>query len=122
MATINKNLAQKLIAGNGKTKEGSAGYVLVRYQNRTKYDIPGADLYDPEAKINVFDYAVFKTEKAYLNFLESETVGGVDVLWASEKFKKDELRREEQEIESEFESFVPVLDSLHFDKPGKHER
>lgn len=122
MATISRELADSLIAGNGKTKEGSAGYVLVRYQNRSKYDIPGIDLYDPDAKLNVFDYAIFRSKKAYETFMESESIGGVDVLWASDKFKRDELKREQAEIESEFESFVPVLHDLQFTKPGRRER
>ncbi len=122
MATISRELADRLLAGNGKTKEGSAGYVLVRYQNRNKYDVPGADLYDPDAKINVFDYAIFRSKRAYEQFMESDSVGGVDVLWASEKFKKDELKREEAELESEFESFVPILHDLQFTKPGRRER
>ena len=68
MSTINRELANELLKGNGKSKHGSAGYCLVRYQNRTKYDIPGVDLYDPDAKINCFDYAIFPNKRKYEEF------------------------------------------------------
>jgi len=95
MSTINRELANELLKGNGKSKHGSAGYCLVRYQNRTKYDIPGVDLYDPDAKINCFDYAIFPNKRKYEEFMESDMVGGVDILWSSERFKKDEMKREQ---------------------------
>lgn len=126
MATINRALADKLVKGKGKSKEGSAGYVLVRYQNRTKYDIPGADMYDPDAEVNVFDYAVFNTKRAYEHFMESDMVGGVDILWASEKFKKDEVKRQEKELSAELmEGAADMLYGLekYTDiKPGRRER
>lgn len=113
MATINKSLAHELVKGNGKCKKGSAGYCLVRYQNRTKYDLPGVDLYDPEAKINCFDYAIFANKRKFEIFLESDTVGGIDILWGSEKFKQDEAERELAEQQAELmEGAVDFLNDL----------
>jgi len=76
---------------------------LVRYQNRTKYDIPDVDFYNPDAKINCFDYAIFSSKRKYEQFLNSDTVGGVDILWGSEMFKKDEQKREEREQSEEWD-------------------
>jgi len=126
MATINRKLADELIKGEGKTKQGTAGYVLVRYQNRSKYEIPNVDFFDPDAKVNVFDYAIFKNKKAYESFLRADTVGGVDILWGSEQFKKDEVKRQQDELNlelmEEFTDYIDPLDDLHFDRPGRHER
>ena len=107
MATINRQLADKLIQGNGKSKEGSAGYVLVRYQNRTKYGIPGVDLYNPNAEVNCFDYAVFSSKRKYEEFLKSETIGGVDILWGSQNFLIDEKKRKQEELWDEVKGFFP---------------
>lgn len=101
MATINRELADELIKGEGKSEHGSAGYCLVRYQNRTKYDIPNVDLYNPDAEVNCFDYAIFPNKRKFDLFLESETVAGVDILWASEKCKRDEAARELEEDSDE---------------------
>lgn len=106
MATIDRELAEKLVKGSGKCKEGSAGYVLVRYQNRTKYDIPGVDLHNPNAEVNCFDYAILSSKRKYEEFLESETVGGVDILWGSDKFQRDESKREQEELWSEATDFI----------------
>lgn len=80
MATINKSLAEELVKGNGKCKKGGAGYCLVRYQNRSKYNLPGVDLYDPEAKVNCFDYAIFANKRKFEIFQENDNVGGIDIL------------------------------------------
>jgi hypothetical protein len=101
MSTINRQLAEELIKGDGKSKHGTAGYVLVRYQNRTKYDIPGIDLYNPDAENNVFDYAIFSSKQKYEEFLQADTVGGIDILWGSARFKKDEEKRQEEELSEE---------------------
>lgn len=101
MSTINRQLADELIKGNGKSKQGTAGYCLVRYQNRMKYNIPNVDLYNPEAKMNCFDYAIFTNKAKYEEFLNSDNVGGVDILWASERCKKDEAKRELTEEQAE---------------------
>jgi len=112
MATINRILAEKIVKGNGKCKEGTAGYVLVRYQNRIKYDISNVDLYDPDAKVNCFDYAIFANERKYLQFLEDENIGGVDILWGSKKFYKDEQSREEKELLDEAAAEFIDLDDI----------
>jgi hypothetical protein len=115
MATIDRALAEELIKGNGKCKHGTAGYVLVRYQNRTKYDIPRVDLYNPDAEINCFDYAVFSTRRKYEEFLGSDTVGGVDILWASERFKRDEIKREQEaEAEELMEGTEDIINELPY--------
>lgn len=105
MATINKQLAGELVRGGGKYRGDKRACCVVMYQNRTKYDLPGVDLYDPEAPVNCFDYAVFYDRGRYLRFLDSDTVGGVTVLWGSEKFHKEEaeavLREESEEFTSE---------------------
>jgi len=131
MSTINRTLADKLVEGNGKCKEGSAGYVLVRYQNRTKYG-PNVNCIDPDAKINCFDYAIFANRRKYEEFMNADTVGGVDILWASERFKKDEKVWEEAEEAAELYSLAGDLSDLHpeYDgdedveiiKPGRKER
>jgi len=126
MATIDRALADKLIKGNGKCKEGTAGYCLVRYQNRTKYDIPGVDLYNPDAEKNVFDYAVFSSRKKYEEFMQSETVGGVDILWGSTRFKKDQEARIRAEAEAEMtgglQEFFPYSDTKKLLKSAGKER
>lgn len=128
MSTINILLANELVRGNGKSKFGSAGYCLVRYQNRTKYDIPNIDLYNPDTELNVFDYAIFSNREKYEAFLESDTVGGVDVLWASEKFKKDEIERISIEEKKELlEDVADILNEYGFEddmsrKPSARER
>lgn len=121
MATINRALADELVKGNGKSKHGTAGYCLVRYQNRTKYDIPGIDLYNPDAEKNVFDYAIFSSRKKYEEFLSADTIGGVDILWGSERFKKDEIRRELDEYSGEYGTEVLVKLGL-IKMPGRRER
>lgn len=101
MSTINRQLADELVKGNGKSKHGTAGYCLVKYQNRMKYDIPNVDTTDPDAKINCFDYAIFTDKEKFEEFVNSDTVGGVDILWASERCKKDEEKRELEEEKDE---------------------
>lgn len=110
MSTINKTLAQELVINEGRHKKDKIAYCVVRYQNRTKYDLPNVDLYDPEAPINCFDYAVFYDQARYLNFLEAETVGGVDILWGSRKFHKEdeEARLKEESDELTYEFFDPL--------------
>ncbi len=126
MATINKSLAEELVKGNGKCKAGTAGYCLVRYQNRTKYDLPGVDLYDPEAKVNCFDYAIFPNKKKFDLFQDSETVGGIDILWGSEKFNQDETKRELAEQQAELmEGAGAILlsfDDEMEDRPSRREK
>lgn len=100
MATINKTLAEELVKNEGRFKGDKRAYCVLMYQNRTKYDLPGVDLYNPEAPINCFDYTVFYDQPHYLRFLEDETVGGITVLWGNEKFHKEEreaISREESE-------------------------
>ena len=124
MSTINRELADELLKGDGKSKHGTAGYCLVRYQNRTKYDIPGVDLYDPEAKVNCFDYAIFSNRRKYEEFMNSDTIGGVDVLWASNRFKKDEEARIRVEGEAELtEGLIGLASEFEDDEtPGLIER
>lgn len=111
MATINKSLAEELVKGNGRCKKGAVGYCLVRYQNRTKYDLPGVDYYNPEAKVNCFDYAIFADKRKFELFQESDMVGGIDILWGSEKFKQDEAKRELAEQQEELmEGAIDLLD------------
>ncbi|EKD52676.1 MAG: hypothetical protein ACD_61C00275G0005 [uncultured bacterium] len=125
MATINKSLAEELVRGNGKCKKGTAGYCLVRYQNRTKYNLPGVDLYDPEAKINCYDYAIFADKRKFEIFQESETVGGIDILWGSERFKQDEAKRELAEDKAELmegtADFLNHLEDYPERRPGRPE-
>lgn len=124
MSTISKDLAEELVKRNGKSKSGSAGYCLVRYQNRTKYHLPGVDLYNPESKVNCFDYAVFRKKSDYEIFLNSDTVGGVDVLWGSKKFHKDQQTREEKELLEESYALIDAIDEtdLEIKKPSRRER
>jgi hypothetical protein len=136
MATINRTLADELVKGNGKSKHGTAGYCLVRYENRTKYDISGVDFYNPDAEKNVFDYAIFTNKRKYEEFLNADTVGGVDILWGSERFKKDELKRvEDAEKEellegvsdilaeySEEDEFIEKQNAEILKKPSRRER
>jgi len=123
MSTINKSLAQELISGNGKSKKGTAGYCLVRYQNRTKYDLPGVDLYNPDAEVNCFDYAIFRSKKGYEKFLESDTVGGVDILWASKKCKEDQQTREmAEELADIYQLDVSDTTDFEVKKPSRRER
>lgn len=121
MSTINKSLAQELIKGNGKRKKGTAGYCLVRYQNRTKYDLPGVDLYNPDAEVNCFDYAIFSSRKKFEKFMESDTVGGVDVLWASNKCKEDEEIRVSTEELLEMADLVDETET-EVTRPSRRER
>ena len=124
MSTINRELAEELVRGDGKSKHGTAGYCLVRYQNRTKYDIPGVDLYDPNAKVNCFDYAIFSSRRKYEEFTNSDTVGGVDILWGSKRFKKDEEERIRTEEGAELTEGIADLISEFGDEeiPGLSER
>ncbi len=107
MSTIDKTLAQELVKNEGRYKGDKRAYCVVRYQNRTKYDLPNVDLYDPEAPVNCFDYAVFYDQVRYLNFLEADTVGGVDILWGSPKFYKEDEEARLKEESEELTSFLP---------------
>ncbi|MCX6705346.1 MAG: hypothetical protein NT162_03360 [Candidatus Woesebacteria bacterium] len=126
MSTINRELADELLKEGGKSKHGSAGYCLVRYQNRTKYDIAGVDLYDPDAKINCFDYAIFSNKRKYQEFMESDTVGGIDILWGSAGFYKDEKERELTDVDSDITTEMAFLGQEFEDdetsEPGIRER
>ncbi len=106
MATINKELAEKLVKDEGRYKDDKRAYCVLMYQNRTKYDLPGVDLYDPEAPINCFDYTVFYDRARYLKFLDAETVGGVTVMWGSETFHREELEATKAEENREFTEFA----------------
>ncbi|HJZ06181.1 hypothetical protein A2634_01915 [Candidatus Amesbacteria bacterium RIFCSPHIGHO2_01_FULL_48_32] len=110
MATINRQLAEELVERNGRYKGDRMAYCVVRYQNRTKYGLSGVSLYDPDARINCFDYAVFYRKGTYERFMVSDTVGGVDVLWGSKKFNGDEEKRrrgeESRELHVDWEEIL----------------
>lgn len=96
MPTINKKLAEELIEKCKKQKKPKI-YCVVRYQNRTKGD---------SEKGTYSDYAVCYKLEHYQAIMRSDFIGGVDVLWASKRFKADAQKQEQVELLSEALSFV----------------
>ena len=91
MPTISKDLAEREIARLKKQKHPKV-YCIVRYQNRLKGD---------SEKMTYSDYAICYKRAHYDTLMQSDIVGGIDVLWSSERFKTDEKKAEYDELQNE---------------------
>lgn len=88
MPTISKDLAEREIA-RLKNQKRPKVYCIVRYQNRFN---------DDSENMTYSDYAVCYKREHYDALMQSDFVGGIDVLLASERFKKDERKTEQDEL------------------------
>ncbi|MDO8557968.1 MAG: hypothetical protein Q7S09_02110 [bacterium] len=94
MPTISKDLAEREIVRLKKQKRPKV-YCIVRYQNRLKGD---------GEKIMYSDYAICYKREHYDSLMRSGFIGGIDVLWASEKFKTE--NRSEEMDEGDIEDYL----------------
>ena len=92
MPTISKTLAEREIKRLKKQKKPKA-YCIVRYQNRLKGD---------SKKASYSDYAICYKPSHYQALMESNFVGGIDILWASERFVKDQQDQLDEDVLAEF--------------------
>ncbi|VVB83414.1 Uncharacterised protein [uncultured archaeon] len=79
MPTIDKALAEAEIERVKKQKKPKV-YCIVRYQNRLNGD---------SEKGIYSDYSICYNLRDYEALVKSDFVGGIDILWSSEKFKQD---------------------------------
>jgi len=96
MSTINKKLAEaeiERLKGQKKPKV----YCIVRYQNRLKGD---------SEKGIYSDYSICYKSRDYKALMQSDFVGGIDVLWNSEKFKEDKKKLMDNEDCSYLENLL----------------
>jgi len=84
MFSVNKDIAEREIA-RLKCQKRPQVYCVVRYQNRLNGD---------SEKYRYSGYAICYKPKHYQALMQSNFVGGIDVLWFSERFKFDEARQE----------------------------
>ncbi|MCH7759013.1 hypothetical protein IID20_01515, partial [Patescibacteria group bacterium] len=76
MPTISKDLAEREIERIKKQKRPKV-YCIVRYQNRLKGD---------SEKMTYSDYSICYNRVHYNALLQSDFVGGIDILWSSKRF------------------------------------
>jgi len=107
MATVNKEIARRLVENDGVFEGDPRVYCVVMYQNRTKYGEEGEIVYDPEKPGSCWDFAVYYDRERYLDMYDSPVVGGVEILWGSEQFFRDEV--EEMDWEDRFDMLVNEL-------------
>lgn len=88
MPTISKDLAEKEAARLKKQKRPKV-FCIVRYQNRLRGD---------SEKMTYSDYAICYKREHYDALMQSNFVGGIDILWASERFKAAEKKAEQDEV------------------------
>ena len=79
MPTISKKLAEEEIE-NLKNQKKPKVYCIVNYQNRTKGD---------SENMTYPDYSICYNKRHYDAIMNSDFVGGIDILWSSERFKSD---------------------------------
>jgi len=87
MSTINKKLAEAEIERLKEQKKPKV-YCIVRYQNRLSGD---------SEKGTYSDYSICYNRNHYDALMQSDFVGGIDILWSSEKFKEDEKKLKEED-------------------------
>jgi len=96
MPTIDKVLAEKEIA-RLKTQKNPKVYCVVRYQDRLRGD---------SEKMTYSGYSICNKRAHYEALMRSNNVGGVDVLWASERFTADAKKQEDDEDWKEAASYI----------------
>ncbi len=86
MPTVSREIAERLIE-KCKTQKKPKIYCIVRYQNR---------IFDKD------DWAVCYRPYHYDGLLQSPAVGGIDVLWGSERFRKDRINEMDEDNLEDF--------------------
>jgi hypothetical protein len=85
MPTIDKKFAEELLE-KVKVQKKPKVYAILNYQNRLNGD---------SEKMTYSGYAVCYNKKHYDSIFNSPVIGGIDILWESEKCKENRFSEDE---------------------------